>query len=144
MATGSDGCRLWRTGTRNDAARLACGAGCRRLCRHRVEGADVSDFSTAEIVVDLDGLLELSGRLYAAGTVLEEVCGELRSVGGLAVGAQAVHDAVSDLAVSWDRSARALVTHARSLARAVHEARQQYEACETRVGGLAIPAWGPG
>ncbi len=104
----------------------------------------MSDFSVADIVVDLDGLLELSGRLYAVGTVLEDVCGELRSVGGLAVGAQAVHDAVSDLSVSWDRSAGALVTHAGSLAWAVHEARQRYEACETRVGGLAIPAWGPG
>lgn len=106
-----------------------------------------AEASAERLTVDLDGLEGLALRLHTAARALEEVCAALGSVSGLAVGAQAVHDAVQDLSTSWARAAGAVALGARSLDAGVVRAQQEYGGCEVRVGGLVgapLPACGPG
>lgn len=91
------------------------------------------------VAVDTVALDELAGRLGRTADDLA-VAGrglvDLRGVGALVVGADAVHDALLDLARRWLVAGTALADDAAGLGRRVVAARDAYDTCEADVVDL--------
>ncbi|WP_380166744.1 hypothetical protein [Jannaschia sp. R86511] len=91
------------------------------------------------LAVDTAELEELCGRLRRTADALEAGAGSLHGLtglAGLAVGADAVLDALSDLARQWQGRAAVLADDAVGLGLLVEQAASTYESCEGRVSGL--------
>ncbi len=91
------------------------------------------------LAVDTVELDELAHRLQRAGTELSDVAAGvpgLQGLGALAVGADAVADALSDLVRQWSGAAEVLAADTEGVGLAVAGARRSYESCEDRVVGM--------
>ncbi|MGJ7442594.1 hypothetical protein [Aquipuribacter sp. MA13-6] len=91
------------------------------------------------LAVDTAELDELCERLRRTADAVQDAgrgVHALAGLGGLAVGADAVLDALSDLVRQWGATASVLGDDAVGLGLAVQQARTAYESCEGRVSGL--------
>lgn len=91
------------------------------------------------LAVDTAELDELGDRLRRTADAVEDAGRGVRGLaglGGVAVGADALLDSLSDLVRQWGALAAVLGDDAIGLGLAVQRARTAYESCEGRVGGL--------
>lgn len=91
------------------------------------------------LAVDTAELDELCERLRRTADAVEDTgrgVHGLAGLGGVAVGADALLDALSDLVRQWGSLASALGQDTLGLGLAVQQASTAYESCEGRVSGL--------
>lgn len=91
------------------------------------------------LAVDTAELDDLCARLRRTADAVEDLgrgVHGLAGLAGLAVGADAMLDALSDLVRQWGSTATALGQDTIGLTLAVQRARAAYESCEARVSGL--------